>query len=408
MHPRHWTCTWWGWLVWISTGSPWKLCVWRKNRSWFFGAKFPQALHRTLGTFFWRKTLRVAKKTGVDFLERNFHRLSIEPWALCFGWKLKTLRAAKKPQLIFWNKISSSIIGEKAGRVLPLCKASSGYTRKNWVGFHIKNIIADSKTTLTSDFFTGDETGTGSNWGLDRVTLRITLWNKIISLTSGSVFCFVFFLNFGMLLKWQSSIRICSQICQCSKYERRKILSTLSCCKQLWSFLVISFLAFFFIFKQGSFWQNVILQIFFTQWRKSATKINSLLHILTQHKIPWEHEPRETHRKAQSSFFSFSFLRSVILHSYSTQNQQRPYQKLSEKWLLITSLSGCSLEQKLPRSVCAQCLRHRCVCVREEKQKLFEKWLLITFHHTQSGPDPARHPVLDVGYPGSLFRARMS
>jgi len=41
----------------------------------------------------------------------------------------------------------------------------------------------------------------------------------------------------------------------------------------------------------------------------------------------------------------------VILHSCSTQNQQRPYQKLSEKWLLITSLSGCSLEQKLPSSV---------------------------------------------------------
>jgi len=38
-------------------------------------------------------------------------------------------------------------------------------------------------------------------------------------------------------------------------------------------------------------------------------------------------------------------------HSYSTQNQQQPYQKLSEKWLLITSLSGCSLEQKLPSSV---------------------------------------------------------
>jgi hypothetical protein len=28
--------------------------------------------------------------------------------------------------------------------------------------------------------------------------------------------------------------------------------------------------------------------------------------------------------------------------------------------------------------------------------------------HRQSGPDPARHPVLDVGYPGSPFRARMS
>jgi len=43
--------------------------------------------------------------------------------------------------------------------------------------------------------------------------------------------------------------------------------------------------------------------------------------------------------------------RSVILHSYSTQNQQRPYQKLSKKWLMITSLGGCSPEQKLPSSV---------------------------------------------------------
>jgi len=43
--------------------------------------------------------------------------------------------------------------------------------------------------------------------------------------------------------------------------------------------------------------------------------------------------------------------RSVILHNYSTQNQQWPYQKLSEKWLLITSFSGCFLEQKLPSSV---------------------------------------------------------
>jgi hypothetical protein len=58
-----------------------------------------------------------------------------------------------------YNKFKAKkqgIIGEKAGRVLPLCKASSGYTRKNWVGFHIWNIIADSKTILTSDFLTGE------------------------------------------------------------------------------------------------------------------------------------------------------------------------------------------------------------------------------------------------------------
>jgi hypothetical protein len=40
----------------------------------------------------------------------------MESWALCFGGKLKTLRAVKKPQLIFWNKISPGISGEKAGR----------------------------------------------------------------------------------------------------------------------------------------------------------------------------------------------------------------------------------------------------------------------------------------------------
>jgi hypothetical protein len=40
------------------------------------------------------------KKAAVDFLEQNFHRLSMESWR-------KTLRVAKKPQLIFWNKIST-------------------------------------------------------------------------------------------------------------------------------------------------------------------------------------------------------------------------------------------------------------------------------------------------------------
>jgi hypothetical protein len=43
----------------------------------------------------------------------------------------------------------------------------------------------------------------------------------------------------------------------------------------------------------------------------------------------------------------------------------------------------------------------------------FPQWVfsgakVAELRHTQSGPDPARHPVLDVGYPGSPFRARMS
>jgi hypothetical protein len=43
----------------------------------------------------------------------------------------------------------------------------------------------------------------------------------------------------------------------------------------------------------------------------------------------------------------------------------------------------------------------------------FPQWVfsgakVAELRHTQSGPDPARHPVLHVGYPGSPFRARMS
>ncbi len=131
MHPRHWTCTWWGWLV-----------------------GFQQALHGFLGTLFWRKTLRAAKKPQLIFWN-NFHRLSVEFWVLCFGGKLKTLCATKKPQLIFWNKFSPGITGEKAGRVFTLCKASSGHTRKNWVGFHTWNLIADSKQHWPVRFFIG-------------------------------------------------------------------------------------------------------------------------------------------------------------------------------------------------------------------------------------------------------------
>jgi len=75
----------------------------------------------------------------------DFNRLSVESWVLCFGGKLKTLRAAKQPQLIFWNKFSLGMTGEEIGRVFTLCMASSGYTRKHWVGFHTWNLIADSK-----------------------------------------------------------------------------------------------------------------------------------------------------------------------------------------------------------------------------------------------------------------------
>jgi hypothetical protein len=43
----------------------------------------------------------------------------------------------------------------------------------------------------------------------------------------------------------------------------------------------------------------------------------------------------------------------------------------------------------------------------------FPQWLfsgakVAELRHRQSGPDPARHLVLDVGYPGSPFRVKMS
>jgi len=95
----------------------------RGGAGWF---GFPQALPGILGTLFCRKTLRVAKKpdlifwskistgspwnlgqsvlaesfacgekTGVDFLEQKFHRLSMESWALSSGGKLCVSRKSR-------------------------------------------------------------------------------------------------------------------------------------------------------------------------------------------------------------------------------------------------------------------------------------------------------------------------
>jgi hypothetical protein len=72
-----------------------------------------------------------------------------------------------------------------------------------------------------------------------------------------------FFFTFVMLLKWQLSISIFSQIWQYSNCESWKILSTLLYCKQLWKlFDNFSFLSlFFFSKKQEKF---VIKYYFFT------------------------------------------------------------------------------------------------------------------------------------------------
>jgi hypothetical protein len=52
-----------------------------------------------------------------------------------------------------------------------------------------------------------------------------------------------------MLLKWQSFIRIFSQIWQYSKYERKKTLITISYCRQLWQFFVRKLWQNFFFSK---------------------------------------------------------------------------------------------------------------------------------------------------------------
>ncbi len=60
--------------------------------------------------------------------------------------------------------------------------------------------------------------------------------------------------------KWQLSIRIFSQIWQFSKDESRKILSTLSSCRQLWEVLAKKKLIFFWqnkCQKTENLWQNI-------------------------------------------------------------------------------------------------------------------------------------------------------
>jgi hypothetical protein len=52
---------------------------------------FQQALHGILGTLFWRKTLRAAKKPMI-FWNKLSPVVTMESWALCFGGKLYVRR----------------------------------------------------------------------------------------------------------------------------------------------------------------------------------------------------------------------------------------------------------------------------------------------------------------------------
>jgi hypothetical protein len=77
-----------------------------------------------------------------------------------------------------------------------------------------------------------------------------------------------------LLCKWQSSIRIFSQIWWCSKYESKQIWSILSCCRQLRWFFLKYFFGDFYFEKTGNLQKKVFLKKHFSKWRKFATKKN--------------------------------------------------------------------------------------------------------------------------------------
>jgi hypothetical protein len=69
----------------------------------------------------------------------------------------------------------------------------------------------------------------------------------------------------------------------------------------------------------------------------------------------------------------------------------------------------CNLAQlQYPKSATTIPKTFRKVTADNFPQWVFSGAKVAELRHTQSGPDPARHPILDVGYPGSSFRARMS
>jgi hypothetical protein len=86
----------------------------------------------------------------------------------------------------------------------------------------------------------------------------------------------------------RSSKVIFSQILRYSKYESRKILSTLSCCRQLWQFLVIFSTKFFFPLKTENLWQYK----FFSKYFHKMAKVHhnflwKFLNFQIRHKINW-------------------------------------------------------------------------------------------------------------------------
>ncbi len=84
--------------------------------------------------------------------------------------------------------------------------------------------------------------------------------------------------HFVMLLKWQSSVKVFSQIWQYSKYESRIILSKLSCCRQLWENLayIYIYIYIYWRFRKGSLRQNIFFSKYFTENGENSPQNNSL------------------------------------------------------------------------------------------------------------------------------------
>jgi hypothetical protein len=126
---------------------------------------------------------------------------------------------------------------------------------------------------MPNNFCLGNtEERTLSSVSLDSTADVNSFYIRYIVTYNFSVFRGLFFFS----IKWccsRSSITIFSQIWLYSKYESTKILSTLSCCKQLWRFLVdfknfFSFIFYWMFFFLKGIWQNILFSNTFRQMGK--------------------------------------------------------------------------------------------------------------------------------------------
>jgi hypothetical protein len=104
---------------------------------------------------------------------------------------------------------------------------------------------------------------------------------------------------------------------------------------------------------------------------------------------------------------------SVVNAEYRTEKAAQGEARLQRRRigtaLALYLETFCNLAQlQYPKSATTIPKTFRKVTADNFPQWVFSGAKVAELRHTQSGPDPAPHPILDVGYPGSPFRARMS